>query len=71
MEFGHCKKEGIVELSCSHNKENVYFTITDNGIGMDNITIENMMKPYFTTKKIGWLWYWHNDYAKSSRTSSW
>lgn len=29
----------------------MYFTITDNGIGMDNITIENMMKPYFTTKK--------------------
>ena len=45
------KKEGIVELSCSHDKENVYFTITDNGIGMDNITRENMMKPYFTTKK--------------------
>jgi len=45
------KKEGTVDLSCTFDDNNVYFRIKDSGVGMDAYTRENMMKPYFTTKR--------------------
>ena len=45
------KQPGTVDLSCSHDDKFVYFKIKDSGIGMDDHTRVNMMKPYFTTKK--------------------
>jgi signal transduction histidine kinase len=44
------KQSGTVELSCSHDDKFVYFRIKDSGIGMNDHTKANMMKPYFTTK---------------------
>ena len=44
------KQPGTVDLSCSHDDRFVYFKIKDSGIGMDDHTRANMMKPYFTTK---------------------
>jgi signal transduction histidine kinase len=44
------KKQGNVDLSCYHDEKFVYFTIKDSGVGMDDHTKANMMKPYFTTK---------------------
>ena len=44
------KQNGTVSLSCSHDDSFVYFKIKDSGIGMDDHTRSNMMKPYFTTK---------------------
>jgi signal transduction histidine kinase len=44
------KQPGTVDLSCSHDDRFVYFKVKDSGIGMDDHTRANMMKPYFTTK---------------------
>jgi signal transduction histidine kinase len=44
------KQPGTVDLSCSHDDRFVYFKVKDSGIGMDDHTRVNMMKPYFTTK---------------------
>ena len=44
------KQSGTVDLSCSYDESFVYFRIKDSGIGMDDHTRANMMKPYFTTK---------------------
>lgn len=44
------KQYGTVHLSCSQDDSFVYFRIKDSGIGMDDHTRSNMMKPYFTTK---------------------
>lgn len=45
------KEDGTVDLSCTFDDNNVYFRIKDSGIGMDEFTRDNMMKPYFTTKR--------------------
>jgi signal transduction histidine kinase len=45
------KHEGTVELQCTFDDNYVYFRIKDSGVGMDEFTRDNMMKPYFTTKR--------------------
>ena len=45
------KQEGTVELQCTFDDNYVYFRIKDSGVGMDEFTKDNMMKPYFTTKR--------------------
>lgn len=45
------KEDGTVDLSCTFDDNYVYFRIKDSGIGMDEFTRDNMMKPYFTTKR--------------------
>ncbi|MGA1249101.1 MAG: ATP-binding protein, partial [Candidatus Kapaibacteriota bacterium] len=45
------KNEGTVELQCTFDDNYVYFRIKDSGVGMDEFTRDNMMKPYFTTKR--------------------
>lgn len=47
------KREKVIEvtLSCDHQFSRL--VIADNGIGMDSITLDNCMEPFFTTKEIG------------------
>ena len=44
---------GTVEIATWADRENVYIRISDTGVGMDTLTLENMMKPYYTTAKDG------------------
>jgi len=46
-------KNGTVEISTWFDRSNVYFKVADTGVGMDTLTLENMMKPYYTTAKDG------------------
>jgi len=46
-------KEGVVEIATWFDRSNVYIRVSDTGVGMDTLTLENMMKPYFTTAKDG------------------
>ncbi len=45
--------EGTVEIATWYDRWNVYIRVSDTGVGMDTLTLENMMKPYFTTAKDG------------------
>jgi signal transduction histidine kinase len=45
--------QGTVEIATWFDRNNVYIRISDTGVGMDTLTLENMMKPYFTTAKEG------------------
>lgn len=42
-----------VILSCEMDKENVYITVTDVGVGMTGEQREQMFDPFFTTRKSG------------------
>jgi len=44
---------GTVEIATWSDREHVYIRVSDTGVGMDTLTLENMMKPYFTTAKDG------------------
>lgn len=44
---------GIIEVTSTHDKENVYIKIIDNGIGMDKETLGKIFDPFFTTKEVG------------------
>lgn len=44
---------GKIEVSSSHDKDNVYIKINDNGIGMDQDTLGKIFDPFFTTKEVG------------------
>ncbi len=46
-------KQGTVEIATWFDRNNVYIRVSDTGVGMDTLTLENMMKPYFTTAKDG------------------
>ena len=46
-------KPGTVEIATWADRTNIYIRISDTGVGMDTLTLENMMKPYFTTAKDG------------------
>ncbi|HEX2963956.1 MAG TPA: ATP-binding protein [Ignavibacteriales bacterium] len=45
--------EGKIEVISSHDKENVYIEIRDNGCGMDKDTMGKIFDPFFTTKEVG------------------
>lgn len=45
--------EGTIELATWFDRSNVYIRVSDTGAGMDTDTLQNMMKPYFTTAKDG------------------
>jgi len=44
---------GTVEIATWADRENVYIRVSDTGVGMDTLTLESMMKPYYTTAKDG------------------
>jgi len=41
----------IIEISTHHEKDYVYLTVRDNGIGIKEKNIEKIFDPFFTTKK--------------------
>jgi two-component system, NtrC family, sensor kinase len=40
-------------IATSHDADNVYVNIGDNGIGMDEHTKKRLFEPFFTTKDVG------------------
>jgi len=44
---------GKIEVISTHDKENVYIKIIDNGCGMDKETLGKIFDPFFTTKEVG------------------
>jgi len=42
-----------VSLVCENNRDKIYITVTDNGIGMSKNEREQMFDPFFTTRKTG------------------
>ena len=45
--------KGIINIDISKRKDYILLHITDNGLGLTNINNEDLLKPYFTTKKNG------------------
>jgi signal transduction histidine kinase len=45
--------KGTIEIKVSGNDENINISIKDSGKGMDEETIKNALKPFFTTKTKG------------------
>lgn len=43
------EKKGNISINCYKDKNFAYFKIKDNGKGMDEMTKDKMMQPYFTT----------------------
>lgn len=44
---------GIVTVKSRYDEIKIYVDITDDGCGMDNLTIEKIFDPFFTTKEVG------------------
>ncbi len=44
---------GIVTVKSRYDETKIYVDITDDGCGMDNLTIEKIFDPFFTTKEVG------------------
>lgn len=44
---------GELLLKTTHDADNIYITIKDNGTGMDEQTQKKMFEPFFTTKDVG------------------
>ena len=44
------KDRGIVELNCREENESIVIEVKDNGCGMEQIVIEQIFNPFFTTK---------------------
>jgi signal transduction histidine kinase len=44
---------GELLIKTSHDADNIYVTIKDNGTGMDESTQKKIFEPFFTTKEVG------------------
>ncbi|MEO8886790.1 MAG: 7TM diverse intracellular signaling domain-containing protein [Mucilaginibacter sp.] len=51
-QFGD-EQGGQLLLRTTHDADNIYITIKDNGTGMDEQTQKKMFEPFFTTKDVG------------------
>ncbi len=47
------QRNGFIDISISKKQKNIIIAITDNGPGIPSNNIENIFKPFFTTKEIG------------------
>jgi PAS domain S-box-containing protein len=45
------EQSGGINISCWNDTRSAYFSIKDDGLGMDQKIVEKMMTPYFTTAK--------------------
>lgn len=44
---------GTINVNSYHDKKNIFIEISDNGCGMDEITVSKIFDPFFTTKEVG------------------
>ncbi len=49
----HPDQHGQVVISCSHLPGKISISIEDNGDGMDEIVLQKIFEPFYTTKKVG------------------
>jgi len=47
------KDGGLLTIKTTHDEQNVFISITDNGTGMDENTKKRLFEPFFTTKDVG------------------
>lgn len=45
--------DGTISIKSDYDTNNIYVEITDDGCGMDNVTIKKIFDPFFTTKEVG------------------
>ena len=45
--------EGIISIEIIKIKDYIDILVVDNGLGFKDINLQNLIKPYFTTKKNG------------------
>lgn len=46
-------KQGFVELKTWEDPENIYFSVTDDGVGIPIEHLDKIFNPFFTTKEVG------------------
>jgi signal transduction histidine kinase len=51
-QFG-AEQGGEIKISTSSNENDIFISISDNGIGMSEQTIKKVFEPFFTTKEVG------------------
>ncbi len=44
---------GVITIRTTHDEDNVFISIHDNGTGMDENTKKKLFEPFFTTKEVG------------------
>jgi len=47
------KEGGMLTIETSHDEQNVFIKLKDNGTGMDENTKKRLFEPFFTTKDVG------------------